>query len=114
MGSGNPVYPVLAGFIKTNKKLDFSYKTRWMKLPFKKVLGKIPSVPKKRYAGSYPEQISYQLTNMGIQKNVPKKQKVKFLSLTCLFTKREFNGTHKDFSINYTSSKKHGKTIFSF
>ena len=44
------------------------------------------------------------------KKNVPKKQKVKLLKLTCLYIKRKFNGTHKDFSIN----KKCGKTIFSF
>ena len=38
---------------------------------------------------------------MGAQKNIPRKQKVKLLGLTCLFVKRKFNQTHKDFSINY-------------
>ena len=38
---------------------------------------------------------------MGAQKNVPKKQNVKLLALTCLFGKRKFNETHNDFSINY-------------
>ena len=37
----------------------------------------------------------------GHPKNVPKKQKVKLLRLTCLFVKRKFNETQKDFSINY-------------
>ena len=43
---------------------------------------------------------SYRLTGMGTQKNVLKKQKVQLLILTCLFVKRKFNKTHKDFSIN--------------
>ena len=64
--------------------------------------------------GPYPEQISYWLTSMGAQKNVPKKQKVKLLTLTCLFIKRKFKETHKDFSINNLYNSKCGKTIFSF
>ena len=46
-------------------------------------------------AGLYPEQVSYRLTGMGAQKNVPKKQKVYLLKLTCLFVKRKFNEIHK-------------------
>ena len=64
-------------------------------------------------AGSYPEIVSYRLTSMGTQKNVPKKQKVKLLKSTCLFIKRKFNETHKDFIINYPYNKKCGKRIFS-
>ena len=66
------------------------------------------------FSGLYPEQISYWLTSMSVQKNVPKKQKVKLLTLTCLFVKRKFKETHKDFSINYPYNNKCGKTIFSF
>ena len=50
----------------------------------------------------------------GCQKNVPKKQKVKLLTLTCLFVKRKFNETHKDFSINYPFKNKCRKTISVF
>ena len=32
----------------------------------------------------------------------------------CLFLKRKFNETNKDFSINYTCNSKCGKTIFQF
>ena len=62
----------------------------------------------------YPEQILYWLTSMGTQKNVPKKQKVKLLVLTCLFVKSKFNKSHKYFSINYPYNKKCGKMILSF
>ena len=65
-------------------------------------------------AGPYPEQISCQSTGMGTQKNIPKKQKLKLLTLTCLFVKRKFDETHKDFSINYPYNNKCGKKIFSF
>ena len=41
----------------------------------------------------YSERISYRLTGMGAQKNIPKKQKVRLLKLTCLFLKRKFNQT---------------------
>ena len=50
----------------------------------------------------------------GHPKNVPKKQKVKLLRLTCLFVKRKFNKTQTDFNINYPYNSKYGKTIFSF
>ena len=43
---------------------------------------------------------------MGAQKNVPKKQKVKLLTLTCLFVKAKFKETHKDFSPNYPYNNK--------
>ena len=43
---------------------------------------------------------------MGAQKNVPKKQKVKWFTLTCLFVKRKFNETYKNFSINYPYNNK--------
>ena len=62
----------------------------------------------------YPVRISYRLIGMGAQKNVPKKQKDKLLTLTCLFIKRKFKETHKDFSIIYPYNNKYGKTIFSF
>ena len=75
MGSGNPVYPVLAGFIKTNKKLDFSYKTRWMKLPFKKVLGKIPSVPKKTVCRVISRADFIPVDQYGHPKKCPQKTK---------------------------------------
>ena len=65
-------------------------------------------------SGPYPEQISYWLTSMGTQKNVPNKQKVKLLVLTCLFVKSKFNKSHKYFSINYPYNKKCGKMILSF
>ena len=65
-------------------------------------------------SGPYPERISYRLTGMGAQTNVPKKQKVKFLTLTSLFVKRKFNETHKDFSISYPYNNNRGKAIFSF
>ena len=64
--------------------------------------------------GPYPERISYRLTGMGAEKNVPQKQKVKLLTLACLFLKRKFNESPKDFSINYPYSNKCGKMIFSF
>ena len=64
------------------------------------------------YSRSYPKQISYQLTRC--PKYVPKKQKVKLLTLTCLFVKRKFNETHKDFSINYSYNNKSENTIFNF
>ena len=38
----------------------------------------------------YPELISYRLTSMGTQKNVPKKQKIKFWKLPCLLLKKKF------------------------
>ena len=41
--------------------------------------------------GPYPEQISYLLTSVGTQQNFPEKQKVKLLTLICLFVKRKFN-----------------------
>ena len=41
-------------------------------------------------------------------------QNVKLLGLTCVFVKRNLNGTHKHFSINYPYNSKCGKTIFSF
>ena len=56
----------------------------------------------------------YWLAGMGTQKNVPKKQKVKLLTVTCLFVKRKFNETHKDFSINYPYNNKFRIMIFSF
>ena len=56
---------------------------------------------------------SFRLTGMGAKKNVPKNQKVKLLKLTCLFVKRKFNETHKDFSIDYPYNNKCGKRIFS-
>ena len=65
-------------------------------------------------AGPHPERISYQLTGMGAQKNIPKKQNVKMLGLTCMFVKKKFNEIHEDFSINYPYIRKCGKTIFSF
>ena len=40
-------------------------------------------------AGPYPEQISYWLTSMDAKKNVPKKQKVKLLTLTLFVCKKE-------------------------
>ena len=46
------------------------------------------------------------MTSIGAQKNVPKTQKVELLGLTCLFVKRKFNKTHKDFSINYANVEK--------
>ena len=69
---------------------------------------------RQKVAGPYSERISYQLTGMGTQKSVPKKQNVKLLKLTCLFLKRKINETSKDFSINYSYNSKCGKTIFSF
>ena len=48
----------------------------------------------------YPEWISYQLTGMGAQKNVPKKQNIKLSGLTYIFVKKKFNETHKNFSVN--------------
>ena len=45
--------------------------------------------------------------------NVRKKQKVKLLILACLFLKRKFNESHKNFSMNYLYSKRFGKTNFS-
>ena len=51
---------------------------------------------------------------MGTKKNVPRKQKVKVLTLTCLFVKKKFNETHKDFSINYSYNKKCRKSKFQF
>ena len=65
-------------------------------------------------SGPYPEGISHRLTGMGAQKNAPKKQKAKLLTLTCLFIKRKFKETYKDFIINYPYKNKCGKTIFSF
>ena len=65
-------------------------------------------------SGPYPEQISYRLTGMGALSNFPQKQKVKLLTLICLFVKVKFKETHKDFSINYPYNNKCGKTIFSF
>ena len=47
----------------------------------------------------------------GRPKKCPKKQKVKLLTLTCLFIKRKFKETHKDFSINYPYNSKCGKTL---
>ena len=47
----------------------------------------------------------------GRRKKCPKKQKVKLLTLTCLFIKRKFKETHKDFSINYPYNSKCGKTL---
>ena len=38
-------------------------------------------------SGSYLEQISYPLTSMGAQENVPKKQNVRLLKLNSLFLK---------------------------
>ena len=38
-------------------------------------------------SGSYLEQISYQLTSMSAQENVPKKQNVRLLKLNSLFLK---------------------------
>ena len=49
---------------------------------------------------------------MSAQKNVPKKQKVELLILTCLFVKGKFKETHKGFSINYPYNNKCGKTFF--
>ena len=40
--------------------------------------------------------------------------RVKLLEIGCLFVKRKFNGTQKDFSINYPCNSKCGKMIFSF
>ena len=51
---------------------------------------------------------------MGAQKNNPKKQNIKLLGLTCMFVKRKFDETHKDFSINYSYNSKCGKTVHSF
>ena len=42
-------------------------------------------------AGPHPERILYRLTGMGAQENVPKKQKVKSLTLACLFLQSKFN-----------------------
>ena len=52
-------------------------------------------------ARPYPERISYRLTGMGTQQNIPKNQNVKLLTLICLFVKSKFNDPPKDFSINY-------------
>ena len=41
-------------------------------------------------------------------------QKVKLLTLTCLFVKRKFNETYNDFSINYPCNNKCEKMIFSY
>ena len=51
---------------------------------------------------------------MGTKKNVPRKQKVKVLTLICLFVKKKFNETHKDFSINNSYNKKCRKSKFQF
>ena len=63
-----------------------------------------------------------QSTSMGVQKIVPKKQKNKFLKLTCLFLKRSFKKfvskkevyyeTLQDFTINYPFNSRYGKRIF--
>ena len=50
---------------------------------------------------------------MSAQKNVPKKQKVKSLTLTCLFAKRKFNGTQK-ISVLTTPTIKDVERQFSF
>ena len=73
-------------------KYNFTYQTR--------VVSRANFIPVDRYGRP--------------QKNVPKKQKFKLLTLACLFLKRKFNETHKDFSINYPYNNKCGKTIFSF
>ena len=52
-------------------------------------------IVQQQYTALYPEWISYWLTSMGTQKNVPKKQKIKLLILTSLFVKRKFKETHK-------------------
>ena len=48
----------------------------------------------------------------GCPKKYLKKQNVTLLKLTCLFLKRKFSETNKDFSINYNN--KCGNIIFSF
>ena len=53
----------------------------------------------------YPVRISYRLTGMSTPTYVPKKQKVKLLTLACLFLKRK---------LNYSNNNKNGKIIFSF
>ena len=53
----------------------------------------------------YPVRISYRLTGMSTPKYVPKKQKVKLLTLASLFLKRK---------LNYSDNNKNGKIIFSF
>ena len=68
----------------------------------------------REYPGPYPEQISYRLTGMETQKNVPKKQNVKLLGFPCMFVKRKFDETYKDFSINDPYNSKCGKMIYSF
>ena len=60
------------------------------------------------------QRVSYQLTGLDPQKNFPKKQKVKLLTLTCFFLKSKFNESPKDFSINYSLNNKCGTSIFSF
>ena len=50
----------------------------------------------------------------GPLKNVSKNQKVKLLTLACLFLKKKFNETHKDFSINYSYSNKYGRQFSVF
>ena len=67
-----------------------------------------------RVTGPYPERISYRLTGMGLKKMSPKNKKLKLLTLTCLFVKRKFNETDKDFIINYSYSNKCGKIKFQF
>ena len=56
----------------------------------------------KWFKHGHIKQISYWLTSAGAQKNAPSSpKKAKLLTLTCLFVKRKFNETHKDFSVNY-------------
>ena len=57
------------------------------------------------YQGRIQSEISYRSTGMGAQANVPKTQKVKLVTLACLFVKRK---------LNYPYNNKSGKTIFSF
>ena len=66
------------------------------------------------YPGSYQQRILYRLTSMGAQKNNPKKQNVKLLGLTCMFVKRKFDETHKDFSINYSYNVEKRFTVLTF
>ena len=68
--------------------------------------------PKKGYIHS--EFGTWFGTGMAIQKYVPKKQKVRFLKLTCLFLKNKFYETFQDFTIDHPFTSKFGMGTLSF